>query len=234
MEREKITLNGRLFDTKSAATIFFRQMLNKYDFGEVVDESDHDFLTALVARHRHAHDLLSRKIVAFRVVKTDLYGRGLRRFEIVREDGSVNDFSYLKCISPPADAHFHDILWAMRCEVIDQTRKFHNDAFRGNITIPCSITRLPVNREDSQVDHANPFSFHVLVADFFKETGLRLDSIGITTEGPLNSCSAKYLADRDIAVKWQEYHRQHARLRISSRLANLQQTKAKGDFSEIR
>ena len=122
----------------------------------------------------------------------------------------------------------------MRCEVFEQTWKFHNDAFRGNSTIPCGITGLPLTRKKTHVDHAFPISFHVLVSDFLKEIGLRIKDVAVTSEGRLNSCSAKYLTDRELASKWQIFHQQHAQLRITSKLANLSQKKVKVDFSEIR
>jgi hypothetical protein len=232
MSRHAIILHDREFKTKSEAIAFFRQMLSKYELGQSVDTDDKLLLTALVGRHRYATDLLAHPITTFRVVKEEMFGN--RRFEIVRDDGSVNSFAYLKCINQPADQHFMDVMWAMRCEVIEQTRQFHNDAFRGHPAVVCGITGEPIKRKGSHVDHAPPRTFQVLVADFVKLIGVKLKGIEITSEGRLGITSAKYFADRELAARWQNYHRQHAVLRITSEKANLQQKKIKVDFSEIR
>jgi hypothetical protein len=94
MNKQVIVLDGVTFHTKKDAVEFFRRMLGKYALDQTVTADDQRLLTSLVARHRHADDLLSRPIAAFRVVKGELYGNS-RRFEVVREDGSANDFSYL-------------------------------------------------------------------------------------------------------------------------------------------
>lgn len=232
MNKQVIVLDGVTFRTKRDAVEFFRRMLGKYALDQTVTPDDQRLLTALVARHRHADDLLSRPIAAFRVVKGELYGNS-RRFEIVRDDGSVNEFSYLKCISPPSDGHRDDVLWAFRCDVIDQTRAFHDTAFSGASTVACAITGKPVKRSDSHVDHAPPLTFQVVAYNFLTEIGLRIQDVAVTLEGHLDSCAAKYLADRELAARWQEYHRRHARLRITSKKANLTQKKQKVDFSNI-
>jgi len=234
MDENTFALNGQTFATKSAAITFFRQMLGRYEVGQSVIESDRLILIDLLARHRHAENLLSRPIVGFRIANGHMYGRGVRRFEIIREDGSSDSFSYLKCIAPPADPHFQDVVWAMRVEVIEQTRRFHYQAFQGRSTIPCGITGVSVRMEGSQVDHADPLSFRTLVAGFLQAQGLRVSEILVTAEGRLNNCSAKYMADRELAKKWQDYHQEFARLRVTSKVANLRQKKTKVDFSEMR
>jgi hypothetical protein len=206
-------------------------MLTKYDLGQMVDPEDKRLLANLLTRHRHADDLLHDEISGFRVAREQLTGH--RRFEIVRPDGSVNDFSYLKCISPPKNRHFVDVIWAMRCDVIEQTRSFHDAAFKGNSTVRCGITGLPIKRKGSHVDHAPPLTFQVLAFNFLKEVGLRIEEVAVTAVGRLNTCAAKYLADRDLALKWQEYHQSHADLRITSKAANLAQGKIRVDFSGL-
>lgn len=209
-------------------------MLWRYELGEMVGEEDASALTELLSRHRHAGDLLGRPISGFRIAKGEFYGRGGRRFEIVRPDTSTDSFSYLKCIAPRSDPHFEDFVWAMRCEVLEQTRKFHDDAFAGGRAVLCGITGEPIKQTDSQVDHAGTNSFRSLVAEFLKSAGLRISDIRITDEGRFGECAAKYVADRAIAAKWQEYHREHATLRVTSKKANLRQKKVKVDFSTLR
>jgi hypothetical protein len=226
-----LDIGGRIFSTKSAATSYFRKMLGKYELGNWVDSDDRRMLAELLIRHRYSNDLLRDPISGFRITKDALTGH--RRFEIVRPDGTVNDFSYLKCISPPHDRHFEDVIWAMRCKVIKQTRFFHNSAFKGQSTVQCGITSVRIGRKSSHVDHVPPLTFRVIAFNFLKTVGLKVQDVFITSEGHLHASSARYLADRALATKWQEYHLKHAVLRITSKAANFAQKKTKIDFSSL-
>jgi Protein of unknown function (DUF3223) len=212
---------GLEFRTKSSATRFFRAMLGGYEVGQQVTEEDRLSLLDLLAAHPQATALLANPIAGFTIERGEFYGQGTKRFTIAYEDGSVGLFSYLNCISPPKDHHLRDVLWAMRCEVLEQVRAFSREAFKERAEVPCGITGQSVKPANSHVDHAPPNTFSALASSFLQAERMVAADIKVTREGRHHSKTAKYLADPEVAERWRTFHLERAVLRITTKRANL-------------
>lgn len=79
---------------------YFRAMLNRYKPGDRVNDADAADLAALLKHHTEYKDKVGSGIDHFRVM-ANLYNT--QSFEIVRADGSRDDFSYKHCITPKLD-----------------------------------------------------------------------------------------------------------------------------------
>jgi hypothetical protein len=93
-------IDTRSFPRKGDATLFFREMLNRYLPGDRVTDEDGRDLAALLKHHTEYGDKVGAGIDHFRVM-ANLHKT--QCFEIVRVDGSRDDFSYLHCITPKKD-----------------------------------------------------------------------------------------------------------------------------------
>lgn len=92
-----LMLDTRTFDSKGAAKLFFRRMLNRYRPGDQLSDEDALDLEALLRLHTEAEQKVGVGIGHFEVMTADY---GTKCFRIVRIDGSSDDFSYIHCITP--------------------------------------------------------------------------------------------------------------------------------------
>jgi hypothetical protein len=96
----KITLSTRTFAKAGDATIFFRDMLNRYGIGERVSPQDSADLSALLDRHDEREEKLGDGIVGFEVnyPPADVPQFSERCFWIVRTNDTKIDFSIAHCL----------------------------------------------------------------------------------------------------------------------------------------
>lgn len=96
----RISLTTREFDKAGDATIFFREMLNRYNIGERVSAVDAADLSALLERHSDRDQKIGNGIAGFEVntPPDEVPQFSHRCFWIIRNDGSKVDFSYPHCL----------------------------------------------------------------------------------------------------------------------------------------
>jgi hypothetical protein len=100
MPARSFTFDTRSFQKKGDAMSYFRAMLNRYKPGDRVNDVDTADLNALLKHHTEYKEKVGIGIDHFRVM-ANLYNT--QSFEIVRIDGSRDDFSYKHCITPKID-----------------------------------------------------------------------------------------------------------------------------------
>ena len=83
------------FKTRKVANSFIRELLNRQRLSEPIPEPHHSFLCALISRHPLATEKVGVGIQHFTVEHA---AYGTRCFYLTRVDGSITDFSYLKCV----------------------------------------------------------------------------------------------------------------------------------------
>lgn len=96
MAKNSITLGQSTFPSLEAAKAYVREILNRYDLRTRITGDDAEFLVSLFLRHpRRFEKLGGHSISSFEVRP---HKHRTRAFHLVRTDGMVVDFSYLKCI----------------------------------------------------------------------------------------------------------------------------------------
>lgn len=93
----QISLSTRHFVKAGDATIFFREMLNRYRIGDRVSDADGLDLAALIDRHDEKAEKIGCGIAYFAVEAAPEPYSG-QCFWIVRTDGSHIDISYPHCL----------------------------------------------------------------------------------------------------------------------------------------
>jgi hypothetical protein len=203
--------------TKKALMEYFGAMLWRYHIGATVTPADEDALRWLIQQHHEYQQKCGGGIAGFTVVET-IYGA--RSFAIVRNDGSVTDFSYRGCFSRPSARA--EVLAALRHEVADdiqdaKARYFseHGDEFG---CVRCALTGNLIDISQSHADHAPPWTFQILAEAF-------LDVRGVAVSYDLLEPSAdnqhrRRLADRALAAAWRSFHHSKADIRVVDARAN--------------
>jgi hypothetical protein len=209
------------FRTKKEATAFIRGILYRYPLKQPLAPADFTFMLAVLERHPRAAEKIGVGVKAIHIEKEEDWTT--RQFVVTRVDGTHTEFSFVKCIHPASK--LQDFKKACRDLVANDIKQFRHARFAGapGGQLQCPITGLPMTRLDSHVDHEPPLTFDSLVEQFIREESLDIDAVEITGSGDRQM--RKGFTDADLAVRWKQFHRSHARLRVVSGAANLSDIK---------
>jgi hypothetical protein len=97
MPAKPFIIEARRFARKQDARDFFQSMLRKYEPGDRVDDEDALHLSALLKHYTDYKDKIGAGIEYFGVMRNQYRTQS---FQIVRIDGTSDDFSYKHCITP--------------------------------------------------------------------------------------------------------------------------------------
>jgi hypothetical protein len=78
---------------------------------------------------------------------------------------------------------------------------------------------IPMRRPGYHVDHIIPF--HVLLSDFLNDKGMKLFDVDVEPLYDLSRLGLYILSDHKLRDRWQEYHKQNAKLRLIEPQENL-------------
>lgn len=196
-----------------------RTILYGHQIGETVKGADHDFLVELLGRHPTAAEKIGSGIARFEVRINPRFHKFC--FWLIRTDGSSTDFSFMRCLNG-APSHRSLARSAMRAEILPQIHSFKLAGLQTGTR--CSVSGEALN-ENCHVDHHEP-SFEEL-ADRFAETEGGYDAIQLTPS--LDGHVGRRLADPFLAVRWEDFHREHAHLRLVTAHINLTKKRKRVD-----
>jgi Protein of unknown function (DUF3223) len=169
------------FPTQGGATDFFKEMLNRYQPGAWVNDTDSLHLAALLERHTEYQDKVGVGVDHFEVMATQ---HGTQCFRVIRTDGSGTDFSYLHCIRGRPPSRKQEVSQALREAVrIDLYRardKFFAEHRDNDGLVACAVTRERIRPQDGHMDHRPPMTFEVIVTTFLGSRGLSLEAVPLT------------------------------------------------------
>lgn len=212
MKKTAITIHGETFASKAALQRRVRAILAAGP-GALPDGS-HEFVIDLLRRHPSAEEKFGPGVRALRIVLAKPYNT--RCFEIERLDGTRTDVSYLECLRPSTP---HE--WFRACcrtAVVPQIQLARRAAFAEATTVVCPVSGDAITAEDSHVDHAPPWTFHVIIDAFIAAFSIDVACVGYTDgDGVVES----RFASTDMSLSFGRFHAERAQLRVISRRANL-------------
>ncbi|MCZ4117901.1 DCL family protein [Streptomyces sp. H39-S7] len=203
------------FPTKVAALEACRAALHRYPLGgEVTESCDKELLIGLVQMHRDPPSKIGAGIQRFEVRPNPDNARN-RSFFIIRVDGTETDFSYTKLIQPPTQRQL--VERAMRRIVAPQVIEFVGSEFHRQTVVKCPITGAMMDSPtEAHVDHYDP-EFAVLAMRFAEaHDGWEAFEL-LSVDGQIG----QRFQDERLCAAWYDYHKQHAKLRVVTKLANL-------------
>jgi hypothetical protein len=214
-----LTIAGETFPSAAAAERRVRQILARYATTQAMERiagEDRAFIEALIARHPRAALIVDCGI-QYILVQRVPFAEHLRRFVVIRQDGSWRDFSWRKCLHP-TDA-LDDVRRICRRLVADQVCAFARQFWREHPHgASCPVLGVPMGPKTAHVDHAPPL-FHELVQTWLDHERLEPDDIEIVYRADYGGRNE--FVDPLLAARWRQFHRAHARLRVVSAQANL-------------
>jgi hypothetical protein len=208
-----MNIGDKEFPTKSSAEAYIRQVLARWKGQPFISGDDAQFVESLLALHPRQQLIIDCGLKHIKVQEID---NGYLRFLAVRIDSSIRDFSWRNCLSPKSQRS--QVMSICRSVVDPQIIAFRNDFWRNRKTADCPITSEPMTIRDSDVDHAPPNTFVVLVEKWLRVVRSDFELIEIEYRSGYEERSM--FAERWLEGDWSEYHMQLAELRVVSRTAN--------------
>jgi hypothetical protein len=208
-----LQVGKRLFPTKTAAQKYFSRILasgiHKLEGEEL------EMVLSLLEYHPRAEDKVGAGVASVAVMPNAKDGGAYNGFVLRRVDGSVEGFSYRKCLTPKGYLS-QRARQALRDDVQYQVWEFKSLAFENQVS--CPLTGRHLRPDEAHIDH-HPTSFNRLMLDFLRAEKLTLERVEVADLSPTSA--KKTLADSSLRQRWRDYHRAHASLRAVYWRSNL-------------
>lgn len=199
-------LGGVNFRTKTDAIEYVRDVLRGAELYATVDDP---LIHALLDRHPERGWKLGAGIERIEVRPDDW---GKRCFVIIRPSGEAVAFSFRECFKPSTDAQ--NAKFALRVEITDQIKAFRDAQELTCVVTGRRLTLQPGHPHSAEVDHVPPATFGALAERWAATVGgwsaVKHHAVG----------QRRYLVLDEQRTSWQEFHREHAVLRLLSAAAH--------------
>lgn len=209
-----IELGGKEFRTKKDLREFLSQEREKTPLGTLVNEQADRVLRDLLSFHPDQDRKVGVGISHFTV---RFMPPNTTSFWLHRSDGTMEDFSFHKCIQHVSGVGFRErevkvkLREMIRCSI---------SVFRGNLPeiTTCALTGTSLRRGDAAIDHAYPDTFSALVRRFLISERLEWDSFPIEYSG--DPKIGRIVSDPGVSSRWHTFHDTKAYLRPVSPMIN--------------
>lgn len=209
--RSSFVVCGQAFGTKKALEQKIQAILHRGIITTVLSDEEQRFIFGVLAYHNNAGMKIGCGVAAITVRPA---AQNSFCFWITRVDGTETDFSYKACLKTPSRRS--EALKGFRQAVVGQVIAFRDSAFRHG-PVKCAITGEQIAKSEAHIDHAAPDTFLCLVERFLN--GRAIDTVDVLPTADGNTLT--YLADKQLETEWQNYHQQHAKLRVAGKTAHL-------------
>jgi len=214
--RKQIQIGEHCFKTKTEAIEFYKDILNSYSEGEELISVDFENVFNLLKHHPNSKEKIGNGLEKI-IVKNGEYK--LNCFHLVRLDGSIEDFSYRKCINGESN-RFSLFSQACRKAIENDLKEVKQRYFKNNSKkglVKCQDTGELIDYENAHVDHRQPNTFSVIVDRFIELNKIDLEKVEYDR---INNYGHK-LIEKQIEKLFREYHAEKANLRVVNRKRNL-------------
>lgn len=211
-----IIIRDKIFKYKKDALLYFKSILNSYDFGEVLNEEDTADLTALLLENETRKDKVDCGIKEIKIGKVQF---GTKCFQIVRNNLTTENFSYVFCINGDLKPFtkfsnacrnvIHKDLQYVKQKYFDQ------NSVKGKVK--CQETGMLSSWTELNVDHRQPNTLSIIIDRFIELQKIDLKKV----EYEKDNENKTFLADKELEDKFREYHIEKANLRIVRKEKNL-------------
>lgn len=200
----ELVVGSRVFTSRAAAVRYCQHILNNYQ----PDPETDAFLYSLLLRHPDSTQKIGQGVASFSVRAS---GYGGVCFWLTRVDGTETDWSFHTCLKPISAET--KVRAAFRDTIRPQIDTFRDQA---SVSV-CPLSGVTLRPGETHVDHIIPFE--TLLQSFLSGEGLEITNVKV--DPALDGQTHHRLSNQDLACRWYEFHRLHARLRIVSARANL-------------
>ncbi len=214
--KKKIQIGALTFNYKKDALLHFKNILNSYKFGEILNSADYEDVLSLLKTHKKAKEKIGSGVKEFKV---DEIRYKTKCFYIIRNDSTSDIFSYTKCINGNSSA-ITKFSKTCRDLIGNDLRSVKLSYFKGRSKkgkIKCQETGELSFWEELNVDHRQPNTFSVIVDRF-----IEINQIDLSAVEYIEIVDSVYtFKDISLSEKFQEYHKLKANLRLVRKDRNL-------------
>lgn len=242
MSRYSIAIGDKTFGSKSKALAFYKDILNSYNVGETLNDDDYtnvvdlvymDFIREEIKTYEPEYDGEKMNVMLLvKRIREQIHDYG---YETGEHMSSVKvdyhpEFRSTKCFycmygkEKQLFSYLHTINGAVsdsqrfsragRHLVAERLRAFKKQRFE-NRPVKCAITNEIVEWEECQIDHKAPLTFSVIVKSFIVSNKIDISKVEYICE-----ITKEQFADRELADKFDAYHKEMAVLRVLSTKQN--------------
>lgn len=167
-----VQLPSKYFKTQKAATEFFKDMLNRYDYGQRLNNDDTKILYELLQRHHEFEEKAGVGVQFFYRGTSPEYHTPC--FIITRIDGTETEFSYGSAITGKAQSPERLFYRACRHAVSDHLIDLKNAEFRrAGGRVACGVTGDLITSDEAEFQHVMP-EFKDIIRGFISENNLTI------------------------------------------------------------
>ncbi len=214
--RKKIKIGEKEFSTKKEALSHYKMILNSYNFGEPINQSDFKEILNLLETHPRKEEKKGVGIKQIRIAKLKYKTKA---FELVRLDDSTEYFSYTKRINAPRThtSRFGEACRKAIQEDLRDVKQAYFDKYSKKGKVKCQETKELLSWEELNIDHRQPNTFSIILDRFIELNKINVEKVEyVEIDGEGNE-----LADLELKQYFIEYHREKANLRIVKKDINL-------------
>ncbi len=214
--RKPIKIGKTEFPSKKSALEHYKKILNSYDFGERLNESDLKDILNLMELHPNPKKKIG---VGIKEIKIGKARYNTKSFELVRFDKTTTLFSYTKRINSPKSkfAKFSKVCRTAIQNDLIQVKQNYFDKYSKKGRVKCQETGELFKWEELNIDHRQPNTFSVIVDRFIEVNKIDVEKVKYrSVSGGLDEFS-----DDELREKFTKYHKEKANLRIVSKNLNL-------------
>ncbi len=232
--RKMIKIGDKEFKFKKDALNYYKEILNSYDFGEILsDEHYNDIIDLLnydityTDNHPDFEDNesgveLNQEENDDYVIEDVRIGKvqfSTKCFELLYKNGETDFISYRLRITKPKENLFDGFRQAARNVVrkdIRSVKQEYFNKFSKKGYVPCQETGVQSKWTDLVVDHRQPNTFSVIVDRFVELNRIDLKSVEYRTD----ENNFYLFKDNDLTENFRNYHKEKAVLRIVRKECN--------------
>ncbi len=207
--KSKIIIGNRTFKYKKDAIDYYKGILNSYDFGETLNESDLKEIKELIQVHPDFENKFNFDIDQIIVDKVKF---NTKSFQVIKTDSDRIVFSYLKCINgqhKPRTKFNKACRDTVQNDLHDVKLNYFKEYSR-NGKVKCQESMELCKWDELVIDHRQPNTFSVIIDRFIEinNIDLKLIEYDEKIDGIYN------FKDKNISEKFKRYHKEKANLRI--------------------
>ncbi len=218
MPKKPVVLGELKFDSKKEAKEHFSNILNKHPLKTKLSNGEFDDVMSLLLCHPKADEKIGSGVKFLKIDQG--YNSSNRCFHIIREDGSMENFSIGKCINGD-HSPFYKFCIACRksveSDLSEMKKQYFQEKSDSEYKVICPLTKEKIEFNESHIDHREPFTFASIVHFFIQARNIDLNQIKYITQ---NNYGNEF-EDNQLSQDFQSWHKKNAKIRIVNGKANL-------------
>lgn len=212
----KVQIGDKAWLNKKSALEHYQKILASHSAGSILDDEEYEDIAALLLNHPSAKQKIGSGIKSI-TVNSDQFGT--KCFHVNRTDGTSDNFSYKKCVNGESSP-ITNFSQACRKSVEVDIIKLRDELFSSGKPVKCQESGQLLSLDQAHIDHRQPNTFSMIVERFIEIEGIDVNDVEYISQGVYG----RALKDSTISMKFRNYHKEKAKLRVVAKDRNLRRS----------